>query len=126
MGRSNLSVRRLERATAGGPAARAVQPLCDVALLACEFAKDWRNRRLAHRDLELALGQPVQPLAAASRAAVKAALAALSELLNAVSRHYLDSTTMFEFSTDRGDALALLYILRDGLEFDAERKGWSD
>ena len=122
MGRPNLSVRHLKEVTAGEPIASTLQSLGDTALSACEFARDWRNRRLAHRDLELALGHAVQPLAPASRAAVKAALSALVTLLNAVSEHYLGSTTMFDFGSERGDALSLLYILRDGMQFDAERK----
>jgi hypothetical protein len=121
-GRSNLSVRHLEEVLANGPVASDVKAVGDTALDACAFARDWRNRRLAHRDLDLALGQSVQPLAPASRAAVKAALSALTGVLNCVSKHYLDSTTMFDFGRENGDALSLLYILRDGMQFDVERK----
>jgi hypothetical protein len=121
MGRSNLSVRQLASVSANTSIAANVQSLADNALAACAFARDWRNRRLAHRDLGLALGQPVQPLAPASRVAVTTALTALTQLLNAVSEHYLDSTNMFGFGTDDGDALSMLYVLRDGLEFAAER-----
>jgi hypothetical protein len=122
MGRSNLSLRHFEEVVANEPIASTVRSLADAAHNASTFARDWRNRRLAHRDLELALGQPVQPLAPASRADIKSAMSALTALLDAVSQYYLGSTNMFDFGPDRADALALLYIIRDGLEFEAQRK----
>jgi hypothetical protein len=121
MGRANLSVRHMATLLAASPIARNVESLANAALAACEFARDWRNRRLAHRDLSVALGQGVQPLAPASRAAVKSALVALEELLNAVSSHYLESTTMFDLGLSGEDAVSLLYLLRDGLHFREER-----
>lgn len=48
-----------------------------------EFCRDWRNRRIAHRDLKLALEQPTTPLAAGSRAQAKDALKAIANVLNA-------------------------------------------
>jgi hypothetical protein len=121
MGKANLSVRHLVALLASSPINTRAESLAAAALNACEFARDWRNRRLAHRDLDLALDQSVQPLAPASRAAVKAALAALEELLNAVSLHYLDSTTFFHLGPGSEDAVSLLYLLRDGLRAQDER-----
>lgn len=121
MGKVNLSVRHLAALLASSPISTEAEALAAAALDACEFARDWRNRRLAHRDLDLALGQSVQPLAPASRAAVKASLAALEELLNAVSLHYLDSTTLFHLGPGGDDAVSLLYLLRDGLRSRDER-----
>ena len=114
-------MRHLATLLAPSPIASNVESQANAALAACEFARDWRNRRLAHRDLSLALGQGVQPLAPASRAAVKSALVALEELLNAVSSHYLESTTMFDLGPSGEDAVSLLYLLRDGLHFREER-----
>ena len=121
MGKANLSVRHLAALLVGSPINTKAESLAAAALDACEFARDWRNRRLAHRDLDLALGQSVQPFAPASRAAVKASLTALEELLNAVSLHYLDSTTIFDLGPGGADAVSLLYLLRDGLQFRADR-----
>lgn len=121
MGKANLSVRHLAALLAGAPIGTKADSLAATALSACEFARDWRNRRLAHRDLDLALGQSVQPLAPASRAAVKESLVALEELLNSVSLHYLDSTTRFDLGPGGEDAVSLLYLLRDGLRFQDDR-----
>jgi len=120
-GRANLSVRQLANLLANSPVGTKVASLASAALAACEFARDWRNRRLAHRDLELSLGQSVQPIAAASRAAVKAALLALEETLNSVSSHYFGSTTLFELGLGSEDAVSLLYLLRDGLQSREDR-----
>jgi AbiU2 len=121
MGKANLSVRHLTALLTSSPINTKAESLAVAALDACEFARDWRNRRLAHRDLDLALGQSVQPLAPASRAAVKASVTALEELLNAVSLHYLDSTTFFDLGPGGEDAVSLLYLLRDGLQFRDDR-----
>lgn len=120
-GRSNLSLQRLSCALASAPIAEQVEDLSSTAHRACEFARDWRNRRIAHQDLALAVDPDPEPLAPASRAAIKAAIAAVVELLNAVSLHYCDSTTMFEHRTGDTDAAGLLYIIRDGLRVKEER-----
>jgi len=121
MGKANLSVRHLAALLASSPINMKADALAATALDACQFARDWRNRKLAHRDLDLALGQSVQQLAPASRAAVKTSLAALQELLNAVSLHYLDSTTFFHLGPGGTDAVSLLYLLRDGLQSRDDR-----
>lgn len=110
-----LSLRRVAKLTAGTPIGKEVANLVQEAVVATEFARDWRNRKLAHRDLQLALGGRAQTLAPASRADVKAALKAVADVLNATSAHYLDSTTGFHLGASGTDALGLLHIIRDGL-----------
>jgi len=122
VGRANLSARRLASVLASSPIGPEVDSLAKAALGSCEFARDWRNRRLAHTDLDLALDQAAQPLKEASRASVNGALGALEQLLNAVSRHYLDSTSMFSIGPEDDDALSLLYVLRSGLQAQDERR----
>lgn len=121
VGKENLSVRRLTQAVANTSISPAMTVLEASVMDSTLFARDWRNRKLAHRDLELAVEAHADPLAPASRASVKAALAALTEFLNAFSSHFLDSTTMFNTGDDGGDALSLLYVLKDGLTHDKER-----
>ena len=121
-GRRNLSMRHLVALLEGSQIATAVASNETAALSASEFARDWRHRRLAHRSLDLALGQSVEPLAPASRADVKKALSAVEELLNTVSRHYLDSSTRFELGSGGADAVSLLHLLRDGVHFREDRR----
>lgn len=122
MGKSNLSMKRLAAAVANSPIYAEITELVETAQQRTEFARDWRNRKLAHRDLDLVLGRHVEPLAPASRAAVKDALTTLAAVLNVVSGHYLDSTTMFELGSNSSDAVSLLSVLRDGLRHDEERR----
>ena len=62
MGKDNLSVRSLPTIAALQGTAIPIDALVATAVAATEFARDWRNRKLAHGDLGLALGRPVQPL----------------------------------------------------------------
>lgn len=120
LGKSNLSLRQLDALIADSAVSSRVSGLISKAIDATAFARDWRNRRLAHRDLDLALGQPATPLAPASRLAVKQALSAIVDVLNAVSSHYFDSTTLFDLRGGN-DSGALLFTMRDGLSADAEK-----
>lgn len=86
------------------------------------FARDWRNRRIAHRDLKLALEQPTTALATGSRAQVTEALNAIEKVMNAVSGHYLASETPFGFARPLGGALSLLETIDNGLHFEAGRQ----
>jgi hypothetical protein len=121
-GKDNLSIRALPSLIAKPELRRAVQESVEIALIKTEFARDWRNRHIAHKDLKLALADGAEPLKAASRAAVKDALSAIADVLNTISRSYLNSTTWFEGLGARSGAEALLYVLDDGLKADLERR----
>ena len=123
-GKPNLTFRRLPESIDREPLRLQVQELLDAALVATDFARDWRNRRIAHRDLSLALARPTEPLKTASRAGVNEALTSLNSVLNAISQSYLDSTTMFEFAQDPvpGGATSMLYYLRAGHKAEQERR----
>lgn len=122
MGRENLSIRGLPPLIAKAELRKNIEELIDLALAKSEFARDWRNRHIAHKDLKLALADGAEPLKGASRASVKEALAAIAETLNAVSRDYLDSTTMFEGLGAYRGAESLLYVVDDGLKAEEERR----
>lgn len=66
-----------------------VTKLVAEAIKLTEFCRDWRNRRIAHRDLKLALEQSTTQ----SRAQVKKALKAVAGILNAVEKQYCGLTT---------------------------------
>lgn len=100
-----------------------VENLLALAKSKCEFAIDWRNRHIAHRDLDLVLEKSARPLAEASRRSVKDALEAMRDVLNAVETRYAGSRVGYEhFFPDPGDAESLLYVLRDGVEAEAARR----
>jgi hypothetical protein len=119
-GKDNLTLRRLPDLVA--PEVRAeTQALLGLCLHECEFARDWRMRHLAHRDLSLAIGTSAKPLAHASRLAVRTALDSIAKLLNAVEGHYLKSELAFDLGQPEG-AVTLLYVIRDGLDAGERRR----
>jgi len=94
-----------------------INSLLEDAKRLCKFSHDWRNRRIAHRDLNLALEETVKPLASASRQSVSAALESIDTVLNGVEFYYFnDRTTDYTFMHSTRGAKALLYVLRDGLD----------
>lgn len=120
--KQNLTLQRLPPLVE--PALRLkVERLLQAALEKCAFARDWRNRRIGHRDLGLALKGPAVPLAPARRGSVNDALEAIAAVLNAVERRYRNMTVPYHMVTPSlGDAEALLCILRDGLKMRAARE----
>jgi hypothetical protein len=120
--KTNLTIRNLSHLIHEPAVKSEVERLCDEALAASAFAREWRNRRIAHRDLDLALGGNVQPLEFASKQEVTAALEALAGIMNAIARRYLDSTTSFGSIIRPSGARNLLYVIDDGLHAAAARR----
>ena len=123
-GKDNLTIRRISSMVPNPEHRAKVAELIEKAINATTFARDWRNRRIAHRDLMLALDRRTEPLAAASRAHVKGALAALGDVLNFLSNRYLQSTTMFEFAAEpsAGGGSSMLFYLLVGREAELQRR----
>lgn len=122
VGKDNLTILRLPELIDEEDVRQNVALLIEDAVGKADFCRDWRNRRLAHKDLRLALESGAEPLKPASRAKVKEALASISDVLDAVSSHYMNSTTSFEGVGARNGALSLLYTLDDGLQAEKARE----
>lgn len=123
VGKDNLTIRRLIPLVTDSTLAERVNLEVEEAVQNTEFARDWRNRRLAHRDLAQALEPQLYPLALASCARVEAALESLCKVMNSVELHYENSTTSYEdVNVADSGAEALLYYLSSGLDADESRK----
>jgi hypothetical protein len=120
-GKANLSIRCLPDLVDLEKAPRTKQ-LVQMAVGRSGFARDWRNRRLSHYDLQVALGRAAEPLAPASREHVREAIAALGELVNYLNLQYRGSTTIFDLPESGGSAKSLLYVLREGIEAEYARR----
>lgn len=72
-----------------------IADLVDTARTKSNFARDWRNRHLAHRDLLLASEQNAEPLMPASRALVREALQGIAETLSAVESYFTGAELWF-------------------------------
>lgn len=87
------------------------------------FARDWRHRRYAHRELDHAAGAEAHPLAHASRASVEAALESARRVMNLLELHYQRNSVGYEHSIgSHGGVSSLLWFLDSGLEVDQRRR----
>jgi hypothetical protein len=97
--------------------------LIDKAIKSAEFARDWRNKVIAHRDLSLALGDgEAEVLATASREKMNDALKAFVDVLNEVQRFYLKGGTSFDAAQRHNAAGTLLHMLKLGLKVKSKQE----
>lgn len=120
-GKSNLTIQSLPGLVAKELEQR-INELIDDAKSKSAFCRDWRNRKLAHKDLDLVLGDKVKPLEPASRQMVKESLESISIVLNAIVKHYMDSTILFDMLSHPSGVNSLLYMLDAGTRAEKERK----
>jgi hypothetical protein len=104
-----LSLRCLPGLIDNFPQRQPVINLIEVADKRSEFARDWRNRYLAHRDRQLALNTPgVRPLAPATVEAAQEAIDAITAVLAHVEGHYRKTLpTTFERVSHLGDGVRI-------------------
>ena len=86
------------------------------------FVLEYRNRRIAHRDLHLALGTSARVLPSVTRESVDKCLSGLRDSLNALEFFYCNSHTAYSFVVGAWGAESLLYVIRDGLLREKERR----
>jgi hypothetical protein len=98
-----------------------VKLLVKEAIEAARFCRDWRNRRIAHRDLKIVLNQDAKPLEVASLEKVRNALTAIEKVLNWVAQRYTGGTIVFPPIPPTG-AEALLRVIYDGLKEREQRE----
>jgi hypothetical protein len=121
-GKPNLTIRRLPELIDDEETSLNVSLLIAEADNATEFCRDWRNRHIAHRDLDLALKRRVKPLESVSRQRVQEAMKAIDNVLDAVTRHFTNSTTAFDAGAISGGALSLLHRIADGLKAEERQR----
>lgn len=122
VGKPNLTIQRFPALLSDPNLRHAVCDLVERAKTSASFAVDWRNRRIAHRDLDLLLKQSPQPLQTATREKVEESLSALRDVLNRIETGFCNATSAYDCSPTPGDAVALLYVIRDGLLREEERR----
>lgn len=83
----------------------------------CCLARDWRNRWIAHRDLDLAMKTTdCRPLDRATRETIEEALAGIRDVMNTVLGHFKRARTLYEYTmVAPGDVEQLVYFLEEGL-----------
>jgi len=99
-----------------------VKQAIDELVEKSRFAIDWRNRHIAHRDLDLSMGKSAKPLTSASKLQVEEALQGLCKVLNLVEKDYTGSTTLWGKVGPMCGGALLLDVLKDGLKAGVARK----
>lgn len=116
--KENLTVLRLEclveqKAVGAG---KLVKVRAEAASVASNFARDWRNRWLAHKDLELSVEAPsARPLSAATLGKIDVALTALDDVLKSVSSAFNGNSAGFRRITQYGGSASLIRVIDKGL-----------
>jgi hypothetical protein len=89
-----------------------VQSLCNKAFESAKFAREHRNKRIAHQDHNYLSNQGPDPLSGISRDHVEEMLAALRATLNRIDKHFRDNTVLYEKFVDESGARLLIHKLR--------------
>lgn len=111
-GKPNLTIQRLPNLVSDAQLSLSLKPIVNDAVQKTMFARDWRNRRLAHKELSLD-----QPLASASVDHVEDALAAIRMLMNRFEQPYLNKTVSYEEPIPAlGGVKSFIAVLRKGVE----------
>ncbi len=111
-GKSNLTLRRLPGLVSNRSMRLKLEAMVDNAVKGTAFARDWRNRRLAHTELSRS-----QPLASASRKQAEDALDAIRKVMNQLEQTYLSKTVSYQHTIpDLGGVASLIAVIRKGVD----------
>ena len=114
-GKNKLTVTRLGNLIPDGDLKKKVLLLARDAKTKTKFARDWRNRRIAHREIHGDV--PGLPLAHRSTEKVEAALDAIRQTLSPVEKSYLNTTIAYKHSIEAlGGVASLVSIMKLGVE----------
>ena len=119
-GKENLTLRALAPMLPADEEAsfrNALDAAVDDAISKTGFARQYRNKRLAHSALPPAAGGEAVVLPAASMAEMSDAIEAIGAAMNCVERHYMQAMMQWSWPSDTPLGVAqLLVYLRKGLE----------
>jgi hypothetical protein len=110
--KSNLTIQSLPPLISDTELQGEVQNLCDKALVAAEFAREHRNKRIAHQDHDYLSNHSSDPLRGINRKLIEEMLAALRAVLNRLDLHFRDNTVIYEDFVGESGARLLVYKLR--------------
>lgn len=123
VGKDNLTLLRLPDLIQDDSLKKEVNALSQNALEISSFSRDWRNRRLAHNDLMLALNVGVKPLPGISREKIEKSLSAFRDVLNAISIKYWESTNFYEdLIVHGGDGQNVVRYIRAGIKAEEAKR----
>ncbi|TRW48544.1 hypothetical protein FM042_09290 [Aliidiomarina halalkaliphila] len=89
-----------------------IEGLCEAAFVSAKFAREHRNKRVAHQDAGHLMNEPVRPLSGISRAHIEEMLSALRNVLNRLELHFRGSEVFYQNFVDVSGARVLVAKLR--------------
>ncbi|MHB8869432.1 MAG: AbiU2 domain-containing protein [Thermoleophilia bacterium] len=120
-GSENLSLAALHRFIEDPALRRDFEELLERARATSDCVRPWRDKRIAHRDLEVALAGGAGLLPKVSREHVESALLACGEAMNVIDMSYRRITVGYEYSNPGArDGDALVYYLNRGHRAERE------
>ncbi|MGO9006198.1 MAG: hypothetical protein ACLQB4_10575 [Beijerinckiaceae bacterium] len=118
--KKNLTIQNLPGLVSDPAIKAASDQLVSIADKKVEFCRDWRNRRLAHSDLDLAINiEPARPLEHADKEKVVEALNAIRDVLMALEQSYMAADSVFVGSITQRGATDLLSVIHFGIKEQA-------
>jgi len=120
-GGENLTLLSLPAAIEDDELRTRVDGLLESVLRASAFARDYRNKHLAHKDLDHALDR-VAPLRPGSPRDVDDALGLFVKLLNEINSRYCDATMLYSDASRLSDTGLLLHWLALAQDVEARRR----
>lgn len=114
MGHDNLTLQRFPKVISDPKFRSQVQVSVDSAKQKTKFARDWRNRRMAHTELP---HSKAKPLEIANLQKIEDALEKIRSVMNCVELHYQDSKVSYHLSVEAlGGVESLMRILEKGVK----------
>lgn len=110
-GKANLTIQRIPDLIQDGNLQGRIAPLVSACIAHCIFVADHRNKRLAHYDLDTAMGEREQRLTGVSRLQIQQAVEILQEIVRSIYAHYADTHFVFDTNLQSGNADALVRAL---------------
>jgi hypothetical protein len=107
-GRKNLTIQSLPPLIDEAHLRTEIQALCSASVEQAAFAREHRNRRIAHQDHSYATDRTSHPLNGISRALVENMLDSLRKVMNRLDLHFRDSTMLYERFIDESGARLLI------------------
>ena len=121
-GFDNLTLLRLPDAVADERMGQELRGLVQTCRDRSQFARQWRNKRLAHSDLSRAIDVKAAPLPGMSRQHVEDILASFRLIMNHLHSSYLQGEVAFEHFLTHSGAEALIHHVAVAVRFGERQR----
>jgi len=123
--KQNLTLLALPKEIEDPSLADEIRALVKKAEASSVFARTWRNKHFAHRDLSIATGASASPLPEVTQRQIEDALASIRDVMSRMYSAYVRANVdiRFEPLIAHGDARDLVYHLKESLRME---RGYRD